>query len=253
MKRWEIGLTVGLVLLVSLAIFLGIYFGLKKKETGPAGTIISQPSGEETGPAGTIISQPSGEEIGPAGTIISEPSGEETRDYVEFSNSIRNKCSPNIGNLKFSSTMEKEAQDYADKMKNCGCMSHYLYDGCGGCNSASNNTSYEQANPSGQNLYRRVISKKLSDEELYKDAINSWAGEGFNGNSTNHYTAMNWASATTIGCAISSDTGTYQNNPVNYYYVACQYGAPTELELPNVNPTPSNLNSQVLCTESLEV
>ena len=63
-----------------------------------------------------------------------------------------------------------------------------------------------------------------------------------------NYTAMNWASGATIGCAISSDTGTYQNNPVNYYY-----GAPSEIKLPNVNPTESNLNSQVLYTEPLEV
>jgi len=235
-NKVKIGLSVSLTLVaIGLAIFFGIYFTRKNNKDNETGPITSEPSGEETGP------------------ITSEPSGEETRTYVEFSNSIRNKCSSNTGNLTFSSTMEKEAQDYADKMKKCGCMSHYLYDGCEGCNSSSSNTSYEQANPSGQNLYMRTTSANLSDEQLYKDAINSWASEGFDGNSTNHYTAMNWASGTTIGCAISSDTGTYQNSPVNYYYVACQYGAPSEIKLPNVNPTKSNLNSQVLCTEPLEV
>ena len=176
-----------------------------------------------------------------------------TKNYVNFSNSIRKQCGSNTGSLVFSSEMEKLAQDYANKMKNCNCMSHYLYDGCSGCNGTSENTTYEQTIPSGQNLYKRITSASVSDEQLYKDAINSWAGEGFDGSSTNHYTTMNWTSGTTIGCGIASKPGTYNGMNVNYYYVSCQYGAPSVNELPNVNPTPTNLAKEVLCTKALEI
>jgi hypothetical protein len=145
-------------------------------------------------------------------------------------------------------------------------MTHYLYDGCDGCSPSeenTNNTTYEQNPPSAQNLYMRIRDSRypLTDEQLYIDAINSWTKKGFKFKDNmedaelNHYTAMNWKSATTVGCAISKDTGTYEETPVNKYYLTCQYGAPSEIELPNIRTSSSgeNIKKNILCTEPLSI
>ena len=74
------------------------------------------------------------------------------------------------------------------------------------------------------------VVKPVTDDSLALSSVNAWANEGFgaganpNADETGHYSAMNWRSATKLGCGIGRDSGTgwavvtcnYADTPSNY-------------------------------------
>jgi hypothetical protein len=161
--------------------------------------------------------------------------------YASPSGIIPSPTPVQIKDLVWDDTLAEMAQKYSEKMAKCNCTSHYLYNGCGGCDSKSGEDTYSQNPESGQNLALVSVpsSNKLSEEQIYQYAINSWSEEGYK-NTLNHYTAMVWKDGTTLGCGIAY----VENDNTNKYYVTCQYGSSND-SIPN---TEGDESENVLCT-----
>ena len=230
---------------VAIGLGFGIYFILKatKNNNTPSSDIdtVSSPSGQNA------VLEMSNQVRSTCGctNIISSPSG--NINSAPTSQDCVNIVPP----LRWDSKLEEMAISYSKLMAKCNCKSHYLYNGCNGCNSTSGISTYDQNPESGQNLEKINTPSKnpLSEENIYLTAISKWANEGWSSKSSNYlndYTAMNWKNGTTVGCGISS----VEKENIITYYVVCQYGADSDENIPNLE---NYAEENVLCTIPINV
>jgi hypothetical protein len=232
-------------ILAAIGLGFGIYFIVKALQNNntPSSDIktVSSPAGQN---AVLEMSNQVRSTCGCTTNIISSPSGNIP------SAPINEDCINTVPPLTWDDKLEDQAISYSKLMAKCNCMSHYLYNGCDGCNSSSGESTYDQNPESGQNLAKitTVAENPLSEENIYLTALSGWANEGWNGHSDdlNHYTAMNWKNGTTLGCGISS----VEKGDNITYYVTCQYGADSDENIPNLQ---NYTHGNVLCTIPINV
>ena len=156
-----------------------------------------------------------------------EPMGSSSDSLTRHHNSIRAKCNQGLKKLKRSADLERYASKYSVVLANAGGLSHHFND----------HDSYKNK-AAGENL-AMACGTRMTKEEAERIAVNGWAGEGFSG-TPNHYSAMNWKSADTLGC------GTTQRG--SCFFTACNYGASNGV-LPNTH----GKLSEVVCRSKLSL
>ena len=143
---------------------------------------------------------------------------------LDYHNNIRAQCSSKIPPLTWDCDLAAYAQSYSDETAAAKQCNH-TYNG----HDPYTYSGYPDG--AGENLYCNEGGQaSVTDDSLALSSVNAWANEGFgaganpNADETGHYSAMNWRSATKLGCGIGRDSGTgwavvtcnYADTPSNY-------------------------------------
>ncbi len=147
---------------------------------------------------------------------------------LDVHNSARSGLNKSISDLKWSPTIAKDAQLYADKMASEGIWGHDTV--------KNQNDGYGHGNY-GENLYTssQITSLKeasiawVEEENFYSYGLIGDSNTCDVGKQCGHYTQVIWKDTTLVGCAMSQykvDTFIDGNNANGWNIVVCKYQKP---------------------------
>jgi len=243
--------------------------------TGTESTSAAAPSTGVSSAATSTLSSVLGSISGgtsSSNTQSSTPSSGDTtttwqQNILNYHNDIRQQCSSDNATLTWDQDLADYAQKYADKVAAAKYYGHNY-------NGHNSYTYSGYPDGAGENLwYNEGGIASMSDDQAARAAVNGWAGEGYGADAspdadeTGHYTAMNWRTATKLGCGFArNDNGwgvvscNYADNAANFCCTRDQYQSLDSL--PGVNDylvTKGNTTSfdatgyNVQCTKPLSI